>query len=80
MRRLVIGAVLATVMFAGMGTGVAFAHPDAAYDNANPDAIGSEPLLKAGFAAANGNGQAGIVQGFVAHALTCAGHNAAEGH
>ena len=69
MRRLVIGAVLATVMFAGVGTGVAFAHPAGAVASQHVH----EPALFA-LGTANANGQAGIIQGFVVHSLTCLAH------
>ena len=36
--------------------------------------FGSEPVLKSGFPNANENGAAGIIQGFVRRAPTCAGH------
>lgn len=36
--------------------------------------FGSEPVLKSGFGHASEKGAAGIIQGFVVHAPTCAGH------
>ncbi len=36
--------------------------------------FGSEPVLKSGFDNANANAIPGIIQGFVVHAPTCAGH------
>ena len=38
------------------------------------DAFGTEPLLKEAFFKANANAIPGIIQGFVVHAPTCAGH------
>ena len=38
-----------------------------------PAPFGSEPALT-GFANANPNGQAGLIQGFVVHSPTCLGH------
>ncbi len=36
--------------------------------------FGTEPVLKAAFDVVNGNAVPGIIQGFVVHAPTCAGH------
>ncbi len=76
MRRTILTLALAAGMVLG-GASVALAHPqdDPGFKgNANPQSFGTEPLLKAGFDNANGNGANGIIQGFVVHAPTCLGH------
>ena len=42
--------------------------------------FGTEPVAKSGFGKANANGQAGIIQGFVFRAPTCAAHGLLPGH
>ncbi len=76
MRRTILTLALAAGMVLG-GASVALAHPqdEAGFKGqAAPASFESEPALT-GFGHANANGQAGLIQGFVLHAPTCAGHD-----